>query len=231
MTTEGPPRGSRDNGLRCAGYAAIADLDPRIADRLLAELRDAGIAAYAAPTPGAVGGYMETRLPDRPIDRLWVDSASVDRARAMVGDEQAKEPPAAVEPVPAAGGPAGASGPDDGIDFDAAWAQMVASLRDPAAASEWPGDTDEEESEAGYDPAQEEHFTPPPPPPLPRLRSVTFAAITAIVIGLVILATDFDGGGFTFLAAVAIAAGVISLIWNMRNGPPNDSGWDDGAVV
>lgn len=212
MTTEGLPRGVRDNGLRCTGYSAIADLDPRIADRLLAELRDAGIAAYAAPTPGSVGGYMETRLPDRPIDRLWVDTAEVPRARTLVDSERSEE-----------------------IDFDAAWEQMVASLRGGTETPSWPDDAQPDEASyddtRSYDPADEDHFEPPPPPPLPRLRSVTFAALLAIAVGLVILATDFDGGSFTVVAVVAIIGGVVSLVWNMRNGPPGDSGWDDGAVV
>ncbi|MDQ1694696.1 MAG: hypothetical protein QOJ03_49, partial [Frankiaceae bacterium] len=38
MELEGPRRGARDNGLRCAGYVAIGDLDPRVADALLATL-------------------------------------------------------------------------------------------------------------------------------------------------------------------------------------------------
>ncbi|HEU5034427.1 MAG TPA: hypothetical protein VFT62_06675 [Mycobacteriales bacterium] len=296
MTTGGAPRGSRDNGLRCAGYAAVADLDPRVADRLLAELRDAGIAAYVAPTPGTVGGYMETRLPNRPIDRLWVDSAQLPRARDLV----AREPkgPEAIEPLglaetPSGGGPASspnASGPaswstppsagqpgaqsgapsggqsgdlspepgapahdasdaTDGIDFDSAWQQMVASLRTTPESPTWPereeagwrhavdddyaeaDGTGEEWTADEFDPADEAHFEPPPPPPLPRLRSVTVGALALIALGLLILVSNFDGGSFTLLAAVSIVAGVASLIWNMRNGPPTDSGWDDGAVV
>ena len=35
MDLDGPRRGARDNGLRCSGYVAVADFDPRIADALL----------------------------------------------------------------------------------------------------------------------------------------------------------------------------------------------------
>src|SRR3954463_3320470 len=121
MDLDGPRRGARDNGLRCSGYVAVADFDPRIADALLEALRDNGIAAYAAPTPGAVGGAMETRLPDRPIDRLWVDGANVDQPRAVVeregvdADEVRQRSP---EAVPPRAQPDAAS---TDVDFEAAW--------------------------------------------------------------------------------------------------------------
>jgi hypothetical protein len=226
--TDGTARhGTRDNGLRCGGYAPVADLDPRIADALLSVLRDAGIAAYAAPTPAATGGAMETRLPSRPVDRLWVDDQQVARAKDLV-DEQTREP-----------------------DIDAAWQQVLASLQSPSSSPvpPWPVSEDVDGPdepaedtrlvrEAGLDDARDdgealddEHFVPPPPPPFPRLHRKTVAAIAAIVVGLVILATNFDGGSFTVLAVIAILGGLASLVWRMHDGPPTDSGWDDGAVV
>ena len=84
MTEGGPRRGTRDNGLRAGHYAPVADLDPRVADALLSTLRDNGIAAYAVPAAGTVGGSMETRLPSRPIDRLYVDDQRTDDARVIV---------------------------------------------------------------------------------------------------------------------------------------------------
>jgi len=81
------------------------------------------------------------------------------------------------------------------------------------------------------DAADDEHFVPPPPPPFPRLHRKTVAAITSIAVGLLILATNFDGGTFTVLAVLAILGGLASLVWRMHDGPPTDSGWDDGAVV
>ena len=37
---QGPRSGARDNGLRCAGYVPVGDLDPRVADALLESLRN-----------------------------------------------------------------------------------------------------------------------------------------------------------------------------------------------
>lgn len=217
MDLEGSRRGTRDNGLRCANYAAVADLDPRVADALLAALREEGIAAYAAPT-AVTGGAMESRLPDRPIDRLWVDDSRVDRARHLVDQESASQ----------------VAAPDP--DFETAWQQVLASLQatpGPASPS-WPDEEsaqDLESSERSYDPADEDHFEPPPPPPFPRLRKSTLGSLAAIAFGLVILALHLDGGSFTPIALISILAGVVSLVYNMRQGPPTDSGWDDGAVV
>src|SRR3954449_5247999 len=136
MDLDGPRRGARDNGLRCSGYVAVADFDPRIADALLEALRDNGIAAYAAPTPGSVGGAMETRLPDRPIDRLWVDAGNVDRARDVIEregiDADAAPGPAALAASPAVDPGTSPGGTGSDPDFDAAWQQVLASLQSSA---------------------------------------------------------------------------------------------------
>jgi hypothetical protein len=232
MDFDSTRRGSRDNGLRCANYTPVADLDPRIVDVLLTTLRDEGIAAYATPTPAAAGGAMEVRLPSRPIDRLWVDDTQVARAKDLIERESSQREDAP-EALPA----------DN--DFESAWQQVLASLQStpgPATPS-WPeeeqashsadtGDADDEDDFGdSYDPADQAHFEPPPPPPLPRPRKVTLGACAAIAIGLLILITNLDGGSFTAVAILAILGGVVSLVWHMRQGPPNDSGWDDGAVV
>jgi hypothetical protein len=244
----GAPRGStRDNGLRCANYAAIAELDPRVVDALLTTLRDAGIAAYAVPASGTVGGAMELQLPSRPVDRLWVDDSQVARAREIVADEQREQPApgtGGVEPVtatqPAGTTPAGT----ESLDLDAAWQQVLASLQSGSSSPvpPWPVSEDydgadadpagrESEETEGGDPAEDEHFVPPPPPPFPRPQPATLGAVLSIAAGLVVLALQFDGGSLTALAILAILGGVASLVWRMRNGPPTDSGWDDGAVL
>lgn len=225
---QGPRSGARDNGLRCANYVMVGDLDPRIADALLETLRDEGIAAYVTPTPATQGGFLETRHPSRMTDRLYADVDHTDRARELLPT-----------PDPAAD-----------IDFDSAWQQVLRSLQSPSSDGEsatWPTSEDvaaDTPSRSvpvelpisdyhGYegDPALDEHFEPPPPPPLPRLRRVTIIALIAIVAGILILATNFDGGSLMWLAIVAIVSGVATLIWHMKDGPPIDSGWDDGAVV
>ena len=224
MDVEGPRRGSRDNGLRCANYAPVADLDPRIVDALLGALKDEGIAAYAAPTPATTGGAMETRLPSRPIDRLWVDDTQVTRARELVDRENAPEP-----------------APAEQDDFETAWQQVLASLQSsPGGTPSWPeaeeapvglSGSDDDEPMRSYDPADEDHFEPPAPPPLPRLRKPTLAALVCIGLGILVLAVNLDGGTFRVPAILLIVAGCASLVWHMRQGPPTDSGWDDGAVV
>lgn len=220
MDVDGPRRGSRDNGLRCANYAPVADLDPRVVDALLAALREEGIAAYATPTPAATGGAMEVRLPSRPIDRLWVDDTQVARAKDLVNKESAPEPPA------------------DDVDFESAWQQVLASLQatpGPASPS-WPEDDQPAELGESYDaesfdPADEDHYDPPAPPPFPRLRRATLGALAVMAFGLLILATNVDGGSLRIVGVLAVVGSVASLVWNMRQGPPTDSGWDDGAVV
>jgi len=215
MDLEGSRRGTRDNGLRCANYAAVADLDPRVADALLAALREEGIAAYAAPA-SVTGGAMESRLPDRPMDRLWVDDSQVVRAKDLVDQESTSQ---VVAPDP---------------DFETAWQQVLTSLQaTPGPASPtWPEEAaPDEDYGPSYDPADEAHFEPPAAPPLPRLRKTTLGSLAAIAFGLVILALNVDGGSFTVVALLAILGGVVSLVYNMRQGPPTDSGWDDGAVV
>jgi hypothetical protein len=222
-----PRRGTRDNGLRAAGYQAVADLDPRLVDSLLAALREAGIAAYAEPTPGTTSGFMESVPQSRPVDRLSVDTTQVEQAKAILDKERETHEPERV----------------DNLDFDQAWQDVLTSLRGPAATGPDPGwpagdnvaaaadaESDVDLDELADD-ADDVHFEPPPPPPLPRFRKATLAALTSIGFGLLILATDLDDGSFTFLALAAIIGGLASLVWNMRQGPPTDSGWDDGAVV
>jgi hypothetical protein len=235
---QGPRSGARDNGLRCTGYVAVGDVDPRVADALLETLRTEGIAAYVTPTPAAQGGYLELRLPAQPSDRLYADSTRVERAGELLAAES--------EPAPAAATPE--------IDFESAWQQVLGSLQSTAASAPvppWPaseeidsrtsqvpvslpiGSTNPVGDDAVMtnDPALEDHFVPPPPPPLPKLRRTTVMALTAIFGGLVVLATGFDGGGFAWLAILAILGGGARLVWQVKEGPPTDSGWDDGAVV
>ncbi|WP_245849007.1 hypothetical protein [Lentzea kentuckyensis] len=81
----------------------------------------------------------------------------------------------------------------------------------------------------------EDHYVPPEPPPFPVLRASTLAALGLFVLGIVLLVAP---GLFglqprigTPLSLVALCAGVGWLILRMRNTPPPDSGWDDGAQV
>jgi hypothetical protein len=101
----------RDNGLHAARYVALADLDPRVADDLLGRLKAEGIAAYAAPTPGQVGGYLDVRMPTRPTARLWVDARSASAAaRLVTSQDPSASPLPLAEPVPGPPTPASAPG-------------------------------------------------------------------------------------------------------------------------
>src|SRR3954470_6701634 len=250
MTEDAARRGTRDNGLRCGSYTPVADVDPRVADVLLSALRDEGIAAYAAPAPAATGGIMEPRLPDSPTDRVWVDEQQLGRARAVVSGH-AEEPTLAPAETPSRAGDARPPAEQAAEqDIDAAWQQVLASLQSTSSSPvpPWPvtedvddteGDTrlirpasdEDDEDDEQQTPTDDEHFVPPPAPPFPRLHRKTVAAIASIVVGVVILATDLDGGTFTVLAVLAILGGLASLVWRMHDGPPTDSGWDDGAVI
>jgi len=157
---QGPRSGARDNGLRCASYIAVGDLDPRVADDLLETLRTEGIAAYVTPTPAGRGGYLEMRVPSRLTDRLFADADHADRARELL--------------------PAPDTTPE--IDFDSAWQQVLSSLQSPSEDDPlppWPVSEDADgprsrqvpielptiDGSLSGDPALDEHFTADPPAP------------------------------------------------------------------
>ena len=106
----------RDNGLSAPTYVAVADLDPTTADVLLAELAGRGVAAYAAdsPEPGPSGR----------VDRLYVDAAAEAEARTMIDEQLAG----------AAALDAASPGSADALDFDAAFADIVAGFDTPGSA-------------------------------------------------------------------------------------------------
>jgi hypothetical protein len=237
----GPSAGSRDNGLRCGGYVSIGDLDPRVADAMLDALRTEGIAAYVVPTPATKGVALELQLPSRMTDRLYVDSTKSERAGELV-DLETPDPDPALPPTPSLG---------SDVDVDAAWQQLLTSLKTPSSTATWPNRENVSESSRPdhlddmpldgpeYDllsnldqvNLEEEHFVPPDPPPLPKLRRATAGALAAIAFGIVLLVTNFGGGDFDWPAIFAIIGGGIALVWNVKSGPPSDSGPDDGAVV
>jgi hypothetical protein len=112
MTGPLPSRGRRDNGLPATEWGALVDLDPRLSEPLLESLAAEGVAAYVEPASDLDSYTRASTLPDRPLDRLWVDPARADVARGIVAHEVADltallaevEPGATVEglvrPVP-----------------------------------------------------------------------------------------------------------------------------------
>jgi len=245
MAPEGSGRapGARDNGLFAAHYLPLADLDPRVADALLTSLRVVGVAAYVAPTPGVRGGYLETRLPARPSDRLFVASEAMDTARTVLRQEA---PDADAVPMDVPEPDLRAS---RGAD-EAAWADIVASLSTPGpdavvdSSRPWPRSEDvgrDFDAPIGFrtwsppeDPA-DEHYIPPEPPPLPPVPKATRWAWLALIAGAVVLIVPAAlghsvGGGISVLSVLAIVGGFGTLVWRMRDSP-RDDGPDDGAVV
>jgi hypothetical protein len=238
----------RGNGLFAASYAPVADLDPRIADMLLELLADAGVAAYAEPSQGERGPYLDVHLPTTPSDRLYVDRAQQQRARLLLAEQLPQlRGLLTAEPRPA-------RDPADVLPStspaDDAWAQLVAGFHQPVRdpVPRWPvlEDVDEDSaaSEAATDttppaPAPvdaEEHFVPPPPPPLPRLDPVTRLGWAGLVGGpAVLLVTTVFGQllppVFVALAVVAFIAGFVTLVVRMDNRPPDDRDSDSGAVL
>ncbi|MFC6410567.1 hypothetical protein [Planobispora longispora] len=82
----------------------------------------------------------------------------------------------------------------------------------------------------------EGHYVPPPPLPLPRTDTTAKIGWAALFGGpaflVVTVLAGWDPGGWVlFAAAAAFIGGFVALVVRMGDGPPNDSGWDDGAVV
>lgn len=206
--------GRRGNGLAATAYVPLAELDPRLADAALQALREAGVAAYVTPSTGTTGGYLEVSLPDRPRDRVWVDSAARPRAEAVLAE--LANPPAAGAPV----------------DEEESWRAIVATFQAaPAGTPTWPATEGVAEKVAA-----DEHYVPPVPPPVPQPQGVTRWAALAVAVGLGVLIvpavlSDPVGPGLALLAVLAVIGGFATLVARMRDAPPTDSGPDDGAVV
>ena len=119
----------------------------------------------------------------------------------------------------------------DWLDLDEAGPEALKPRDD--TADDLASEPEEEPERRDRD--DEDHYVPPEPPPFPVLRASTIAALGLFVLGIVLLVAPGIFGlqpriG-TPLSLVALCAGVGWLILRMRNTPPPDSGWDDGAQV
>ncbi|MFI6450830.1 hypothetical protein ACIBF6_04695 [Streptosporangium amethystogenes] len=97
-------------------------------------------------------------------------------------------------------------------------------------------DDDSETDTERSDGEEEEHYVPPPPPPLPKTDAATKIAWLALFGGpaylLLSAALSWNlQGWMLFTAVAAFIGGFVALVVRMGDGPPNDSGWDDGAVI
>ncbi|MGI5270689.1 hypothetical protein ACQEUU_16165 [Nonomuraea sp. CA-218870] len=80
----------------------------------------------------------------------------------------------------------------------------------------------------------EGHYEPPPPPPLPKLDLPAKLAWVALFGGpgylLIAAMAGWHMEGWALFGAVAaFIGGFVALVVRMGDGPPGDSGWDDGA--
>ena len=206
----------RSNGLAAVSWTAVADLDPQLADAMLEALREEGVAAYAAPTEGVRGAYLEIRMLDRPTDRLFVDATATSVA-ARVLQDQLPRLRAALDVQ------ALTQADDEPVDDKRAvdedvWSAIVAGFDAPAAdpVARWPvsEDVDDEDdrrsgrvlrpavqnpSEGQDWPASQwraagpppedpvEHYVPPEPPPLPQGDVVSRFAWIGLIGGPIFL--------------------------------------------
>jgi hypothetical protein len=211
----GPRDSARGNGLAAGAWAILGDVDPRVVPELLASLAEVGIAAFALPSPGIRGGYLDVRLPARPVDQMHVDAERKDEAQAMLlalaHPEDPLAPPGPQQPDPA--------GPSDEFGHDAAFAAIVARWDDSPAVHApadrpWPAAEDvvvPDRAEDASPPAPpvrgtaerpridpwrgstasvepvEEHFEPPEAPPIPRPALLTLVGLCSVLIGIALL--------------------------------------------
>ena len=221
----------RDNGLTAASYAGMGEVEPSITDAVLAALAEAGIAAYAEQVAA-------TEPAKRPMDSLYVDEASAERAGAVIARSSE----------------------------DAEWKALVAQFDEPggsdadlagAVVPRWPAseDVDEDEPKASTEPVRitadpeepderpvreakdpHEHYVPPEPPRGPRMDWISRIAWAGVFGGplLLVLVALLDlgsGNRVTLVGALAFAGGFLTLVFRMKDRLPDDDTPDDGAVV
>ncbi|MBA2698642.1 MAG: hypothetical protein H0U61_07705 [Nocardioidaceae bacterium] len=114
----------RSNGLTAPSYSPVADLDPRVADAFLLELKQQGVAAYTRPVEStSMSGVDRPEIRDGALDRLYVDAAESERVH---GQLTAQDPSLAQ------------------TNDDLTWAQIVAGFDRPVTGdvSPWPANED-----------------------------------------------------------------------------------------
>jgi len=170
----------------------------------------------------------ERRDPDDPDVPGEPTSSDVDAAFAQIvagWDAEGRsrwsdDDSAPTEEFPAARGEPVTAGPastpiDDPIDDD------------PAVVDAAPVDEEFDDPD--------DHFVPPEPPPLPRPQPATVGAAALFLLGLVLLTVPwligFSSQYGLPLGLLSIAGSIVWLVARLREGPPTDSGWDDGAQL
>ena len=217
------PQGAMANAVPPpAAWTPLVEVDHRVSQPLLDILEDADVAAYAEPQPGTVA-----------VDRIHVDATMRDAAESVVGAE-----------LP---GLLAELGPATDVELDpfdaivAGWDAVPEFTSWPEAEDVGPARTPEvlepDLSDVRRRDPDEGHYVPPPAPPVtyPKQASTRFA-IAGIVLGLIALVVlpvlgHVPSQGVQVLGALAILAGIATLIYRMRDTPSVDDGPDDGAVL
>jgi len=239
----------RSNGLTASAYSPVADLEPAVADSMLAELKGDGVAAYTRPALGASTSGVD---PDdrQGLERLYVDAAHADSVRERL----ATRDPLLAE------------------NDDLTWAQIVAGYDRPMPdrVGSWPayedlgpddaepartergggnhdddpGEFDDVENGTRRDDGDDgieddvppaERFVPPTPPPLPRLEPYQQLAWVGLVGGpaVLLVAVLFSLSLPTLVSGLAVGgfvAGFVTLVATMRD-RDDDIDPGSGAVV
>lgn len=227
----------RTNGLTASAYRPVADLDPLVAESLLADLASRGVAAYTKPveTPTTVGlDGVDFRV--RLKERLYVDARAPHDIDSLI-----------------AGTPPTSNLNDDGGEDELAWAQIVAGYDLPSSgeAVRWPAIEDVQgeapvatvAASSGADappvdavPGTDEFFVPPEPPPLPHLDVPQQLAWLGLAGGPLLL---FIAALFTvtlpvwlsLAAVIGFVGGFLTLVATMEDRRPPEGDSDDGAVL
>jgi hypothetical protein len=243
----------RSNGLTAPSYSPVADLYPQVAEALLSDLRERGVAAYTKPveTSSTVGfDAAEFRVAVK--ERLYVDASASLAVREMIAST------------------------DPALDLDnddLAWARIVAGYDTPVApaSATWPPQEDlppaREDLGASADAPEEtssgrsddepavpqprgpnpafgpvemhrgaEAFIPPEPPPLPHLAPAQQLAWVGLAGGplLLLIAALFAVTLPVWLslgAVIGFVGGFLTLVATMEDRHSDDGDSDDGAVV
>jgi hypothetical protein len=243
----------RSNGLTAPSYSPVADLNPQVAEALLTDLRERGVAAYTKPveTSSTVGfDAAEFRVAVK--ERLYVDASASLAVRELI---------ASTDPA------------SDLDNDDLAWARIVAGYDAPVApaSASWPpqedlppamdslgapGDAPREESSDRFDdePAlpqppgasptfgpvemhrSAEAFIPPEPPPLPHLAPAQQLAWVGLAGGplLLLIAAVFAVTlpvWLSLAAVIGFVGGFLTLVAMMEDRHSDDGDSGDGAVV
>lgn len=242
----------RSNGLTAPAYTPVADLEPQVADALLADLRVQGVAAYTKPVESSsTMGFDRPEFRTSVKDRLYVDSAAAPEVRQLIAlqgadlesrnDDLTWEQIVATFDQPVSRESAGWPAQED-IDTSAQASGVdshslpEASTASPAEWDRWrqPAPEDRDESDDPFE--VKEHFVPPPPPPLPRLDPAKQLAWLGLIGGplLLLVAALFTIALPTWVSLLAVAGfvgGFIMLIATMDDSSDEDRDSDDGAVV